>query len=265
MSRIESWLDGERDQLPLWLPVALAAGIGGWFALPGPVEWCVLILSGAAVAALGLALGAHRRLGHGLIWAGMVLALGCALVWGRALIVAAPVLDRPVVTGFAAEIDSVGQLTSRRSLRLVLRPLDRPDLPPRVRLTAKQEMAPADLMPGDRIRLTARLAPPLPPAMPGAHDPARAAWFAAIGASGRALGPVARLARAPPDRASGLRVRLSAHIAGALAARPAGIAVALATGDQGRVSAGDQDALRRAGLAHLLSVSGLHVTALVGR
>jgi competence protein ComEC len=262
--RIETWLDAERDQLPLWLPVAFGAGIGGWFALSGPAGWGALILAGAAVAALGVALGAGRRLGQSLIWAGLALALGCALVWGRALIVAAPVLDRPAITRFAADIESVAQLTPRQAVRLVLRPVDRPDLPPRLRLTARQQAAPADLMPGDRIRLTARLAPPMPPAMPGAHDPARAAWFAGIGATGRALGAVDRLTRAPPDRASGLRVRLGGHVAGALPARAAGIAVALATGDQGRVGAEDQEALRRAGLAHLLSVSGLHVTALVG-
>uniref|UniRef100_UPI000A442277 ComEC/Rec2 family competence protein n=1 Tax=Sphingomonas sp. CCH9-H8 TaxID=1768772 RepID=UPI000A442277 len=39
---------------------------------------------------------------------------------------------------------------------------------------------------------------------------------------------------------------------------------ALVTGDRGAISEEDAEALRRSGLAHLLSVSGLHVTAVVG-
>ncbi len=40
--------------------------------------------------------------------------------------------------------------------------------------------------------------------------------------------------------------------------------MALVTGDMGAVTAADNDAFRRSGLAHLLSVSGLHLTAAVG-
>ncbi|MBM3928888.1 MAG: ComEC/Rec2 family competence protein, partial [Sphingomonadales bacterium] len=41
------------------------------------------------------------------------------------------------------------------------------------------------------------------------------------------------------------------------------IAASLATGDQGAIPDTDAEALRRSGLAHLLSVSGLHITAVV--
>ena len=43
----------------------------------------------------------------------------------------------------------------------------------------------------------------------------------------------------------------------------AGIAIALATGDQNAVGEDDADAMRRSGLTHLLSVSGLHIAAVV--
>ncbi|MDB5685395.1 MAG: competence protein ComEC, partial [Sphingomonas bacterium] len=61
-----------------------------------------------------------------------------------------------------------------------------------------------------------------------------------------------------------LRARLSAHIRSQLPAAEAGIAAALAAGDQGAIPEEDAEAMRRSGLAHLLSVSGLHVTAVVG-
>jgi competence protein ComEC len=35
-------------------------------------------------------------------------------------------------------------------------------------------------------------------------------------------------------------------------------------GDRGAISEADEEAMRRSGLAHLLSISGLHVTAVVG-
>jgi competence protein ComEC len=48
-----------------------------------------------------------------------------------------------------------------------------------------------------------------------------------------------------------------------LPATSAGIAIALVTGDQNAVDQSDADAMRRSGLTHLLSVSGLHIAAVV--
>ena len=61
------------------------------------------------------------------------------------------------------------------------------------------------------------------------------------------------------------RARLSAHIEASVTGQSAGgIAAALATGDQGAIAEEDAEAMRQSGLAHLLSVSGLHVSAVVG-
>src|SRR5690606_2007905 len=57
---------------------------------------------------------------------------------------------------------------------------------------------------------------------------------------------------------------LSAHIRDRLEGGAGGIAAALATGDQGGIPEEDAEAMRDSGLAHLLSVSGLHLTAVVG-
>jgi competence protein ComEC len=70
-----------------------------------------------------------------------------------------------------------------------------------------------------------------------------------------------------PSSSSGLDVmrdRLGRHIRQQLPGRSGGIATALATGDQAAVSEEDAEAMRRSGLAHLLSVSGLHIAAVVG-
>lgn len=68
----------------------------------------------------------------------------------------------------------------------------------------------------------------------------------------------------PATGGTPLRARLFAHIAGQVDDPAKGIAIALATGDQGAIAEVDAEAMRNSGLAHLLSISGLHVTALIG-
>lgn len=259
--RLEAWLERERDQLALWVPVGLGAGIAGWFALPDAGGWTGLIVAALAVACLGGWCGRRRRLGRVLLVGGIGVALGCANAWLRAERVAAPVLDGPRVASFTAMVERVQILAADDALRVVLTGPDDPALPPRIRVKLPLAVAPAQLAPGDRLRMRARLVPPAPPTLPGGYDFARAAWFQQLGGTGRVLGRVERIGAV---HRPGSRERLSAHIRDALPVREGGFAVALVTGDQGGVTPDDADALRRAGLAHLLSVSGLHLTAVVG-
>jgi competence protein ComEC len=101
-------------------------------------------------------------------------------------------------------------------------------------------------------------------ALPGTHDFARDAWFAGIGAVGRSLGKVQILQGTEPSGLDAVRERLGNHIRERLPGSSGTIATALATGDQNAVSEEDADAMRRSGLAHLLSVSGLHIAAVIG-
>ena len=196
-------------------------------------------------------------------WFALALALGCALLWARAEWVAAPRLERPLVTAFEAEVERVEQLAARGDLRLTLGPDADAALPPRVRVSIKAEGAPSGLAAGARVSVRARLAPPPPMALPGTYDFARDAWFKQIGAVGRAF--EVKVLR--PVEASGLdatRYRLGRHVRERLPGPAGTIATALATGDQNAVSEEDAEAMRRSGLAHLLSVSGLHIAAVVG-
>ncbi|WP_320452204.1 ComEC/Rec2 family competence protein [Sphingomonas sp. CFBP8993] len=266
---IETWAQAERDQLALWVPVMFGIGIAAWFVLPDPRAWCAVAL---LVAGIGLAavtgMGAGRVARSVGIAAFLVLA-GLAIVWGRAESVRAPVLARPMTVDLTAVVEASDRLAARRIVRLMLRPMGVADgrargvvLPPRIRVSLDEEDAPAGLGPGALVRLRARLMPPAPAIAPGGYDFARAAWFQGIGATGRAFAPVTLLS--PADRGEGLRQRLSHRITSRLAGSEGGIAAALATGDVGAIGEADAEAMRRAGLAHLLSVSGLHITAVVG-
>jgi competence protein ComEC len=240
----------------------LGLGIGGWFLLPDARSWMVLIAAALGLALGGVALGLSRRSGLAMLVAGLAVAGGCALVWTKAERVTAPKLTRPVVASFEADVERVQQLAARDSVRAVLRPINAPELPSRVRVNIVIGDAPAGLARGDRLRLRARLMPPPTAALPGGYDFAVAAWFQQLGATGKAFAPVERLSTAPDG--GSLRERIGAYIRASLPAGSGGVAVALVTGDQGSVSEADAEAMRRSGLAHLLSVSGLHITAAVG-
>ena len=259
---LEMRLEAERERVGLWLPVALGAGIAAWFALPSMTHWIGLLLLLAGGALGGLLLGWRGRLGRSIVIACAAIAVGLLLVWGRALWVSAPVLAAPVVTGFSAVVERVEPLPAKGQLRILALPQRRSDLPPRVRLTLRSERA-AGLVDGETIGVRARLMPPPTASLPGGYDFAQRAWFDRIGAVGTVLGDVSRAPGSGPAAAP-LRARLSAHIHDQVEGSAGGIAAALVTGDRGAISEADEEAMRRSGLAHLLSISGLHVTAVVG-
>ncbi|HEX9931366.1 MAG TPA: ComEC/Rec2 family competence protein [Allosphingosinicella sp.] len=265
--RLEALADRERDQLPLWLPVGLIVGTAAWFWLPGRESWIAFLLA-AFAAVLALLAGAPgSRWARALAIFSLAAALGCLNIWWKAERAAAPRLDRAQLATFAGTIESVQRLPAREAVRLVVAASGPGGLPPRVRVNVDQEDATDALQPGARVALRAWLMPPAPAAVPGAYDFARAAWFQRIGATGRALDVAVT---APPGaqswsaRLSIWRQDLAEHIRGRLGGGEGGIAAALATGDQGGIPEEDAEAMRRSGLAHLLSVSGLHLTAVVG-
>ena len=259
---MESFLERERGQLPLWLAVGFGTGIGAWFALDGPMAWAGVICLGLGMAVGGFAFDGGR-LERSLGWFGLAMVLGCGLIWLRSASVAAPRIERPIVTAFEAKVERVEPLAARGDVRLTLAPADS-SLPPRVRVSIKAETAPEGIAVGTRLQMRARLAPPPPMALPGTHDFARDAWFLGIGAVGRSLGKVEVLQGAEPSGLDSIRDRLGRHIREELPGPSGTIANALATGDQNAVSEDDADAMRRSGLAHLLSVSGLHIAAVIG-
>jgi competence protein ComEC len=258
---VEALLERERSQLALWLPVMLACGIAAWFVAPLRSMWIATIVAGCAVALLGVATGLRRRAGLALALGGLMVSIGCGLVWARAAWVAGPVVAAPVVSQVSGEVLRVERLVAKDNWRLTISPDAALGLPRKVRVSVPLDDLDRAVARGARISVRARLMPPAPPAVPGGYDFARHAWFQGIGATGKALGPVSFTA--PAGRAPSLRDRLNAHIATRLGGSAAGIATALATGDQGGMPQADQDAMRASGLAHLLSVSGLHISAVV--
>ena len=259
---LEGFLEREREQLPPWFVVGLGTGVVAWFALDQPRGWAAFLCLSAGLALAGFTCRGGR-IERAAGWFGLAMMLGCALVWARAHYLASPRLQRPLVTEFKARVERVETMTAKGTLRLTVAPADTA-LPPRVRVSIDQDKAPQGIAKGAELQLRARLAPPPPMALPGGYDFARDAWFRQIGEVGKALGTVTVLRPARESGIDGVRDRLDRHIRHRLPGPNGGIATALATGDQNAVPQDDADAMRRSGLTHLLSVSGLHIAAAVG-
>ena len=259
--QLEKLLEAERAQLPPWIAVGFGSGIAAWFALDGRTLWLAFLSVAGAFALIGFS--SPGRSGRALGWFALVATVGLALVWCRSEWVAQPRLSRPVVTEVVGRVRSVDHLAAKQTVRLLIE-TGRGALPPLVRVTVDDDKMLAGVAPGAEVRVRARLAPPPPMALPGTYDFARDAWFKGIGGVGKAIGePVIEKAVAAAGL-DGARTWLREHIQSQLSPEAAGIAVALATGDQNAVDQENAEAMRRSGLTHLLSVSGLHIAAAVG-
>ncbi|MEG8024950.1 hypothetical protein QP162_11840 [Sphingomonas aurantiaca] len=120
---IECWLEAERDQLVLWLPVMLGGGIALWFALPDAAAWRSAILGLVAIGLACVATGRGGRAARVLALGMAAAALGLGLIWFRAETVAAPVLGGPMIASFSAKVEVIEPLVARRLMRLTLLPV----------------------------------------------------------------------------------------------------------------------------------------------
>lgn len=272
--RLWSLILAERDRWFLWSPVALGSGIALYFALPvEPPPWpAVLVAATSALAALLL-----RRRGNAVVLLiGLaLLAAGFAVAQQRVRALDGPVLGREVGPGTVEGRIVAVEQRDHGAVRLLL---DHPSIegvapaatPERVRVTVRAKDRPA-LAPGEWVDLWAVLAPPAGPVAPGAFDFAREAYFDRVGASGYALG-APRLIASPPKAPhggfalwlNGLRQRLAERITAAREGPEGAVAAALLVGERGAIPEESLAAMRDAGLAHLLAISGLHVGLVAG-
>lgn len=261
----------EWGRFPLWLPVAFGLGIALYFAAEQEPY-------APAVAAIGLlciclAARVRARPVAGILCAGLAaLALGYGAATLRASLVAAPVLAQNVTTAVTGTVERVEVRARGYRLWLAVESFENKRVgvsPRKVRVTfSRRDGMPAA---GDRIRVRAEWQPPLGPVMPGGYDWARDAYFQGIGAVGMAQDAPEIVRRTAEDsgfyvrnRLEHLRAHVAARIRNVLPNESGALAAALVVGDRAAIPGNVSEAMRVAGLAHILAISGLHMALFAG-
>lgn len=265
VARTAAAFAAEHDRWILWLPVLIGIGIGIYFSLPfEPLPW----LGPAAFGAAAIACIVFRRAAGSAGYLGLLLAAATLAGFSAAQVrtgaVAAPaVQERVGPTPIFGRIVKLERLGKGRRVTLDAVEIDRlrpEELPARVRLRLNGKQP--ELAPGDRIRIYAVLSPPSPPTAPGAFDFQRQAFFARLGATGFAIGQAEILSREPRQTEiwlSQLRARIETVIHAHVRAPEASVVSGLLTGQQAAIPAPVMQAIRDAGLAHLLAISGMNI------
>jgi len=261
---ISSFL-AERDRWFLWAPVLIGLGIGVYFALPQePSLRLGLGLFAASAAGLFLL---PRFINLPLaVRIALLMTFWMAVGFGAAVLrtdrVAAPVLERSWTGEITGRVISIS--LTEQSLSVVMEPqtmsrLAPEFMPERVRFAIRVKDAHA--APGQIVRLRGHLEPPSAPVEPGGFDYGRSIWFAKLGGTGFAY-TAPELLSAPQGMENWvqrLRASITERIRERIGGAAGAIASALVTGDKRVIPQEAIVALRNAGLAHVLAISGLHM------
>jgi competence protein ComEC len=272
---LPSWMERQlamqRDTVVLWSPVFLIVGIWIYFALPVEPSlvlcgFLLAVLAGVSVAAL---CGHMRR-------SGLVLVLvfgGLLLAKFHTLLVAAPLLPASTeAVRVAGTVESIELRSGGRSIvNLAVHELDDVAplyMPQKLRLMLAR--TPMPLRPGQFIEGRAYLRPLPVPVLPGGFDYGRQLYLSGIGGVGRFSGdvvirdpavPVAYWLRA---EIHDVRRAIGQRIHAVLPGGQGSFAEALITGERGGITKATNESLQISGLAHVLSISGLHMSLVAG-
>lgn len=273
----------------LWVPLLAGAVLGPAVQLQQPDLWgsaAYLALGGAALLLLGVLLvrGAGSRAP---IERGLALLLAASLAFGlcgaRAAAFSLRGLDPSLegrdlaVTGTVAAMPHGNELGQR--FRFAVEEASdqgRAVVLPRLLSLGwyageaaggfEPQRAAPPLRAGERWRFTVRLRAPHGHANPHGFDHELWLWEQGVQATGYVrAGPAQpqplRLGATPRHAVEQARQSVRDAVFARLADRPlAGVVAALVTGDQAAIDKADWDVFRATGVAHLLSISGLHVT-----
>ncbi len=148
-------------------------------------------------------------------------------------------------------------------------------IPTKIRISLRGRLQPDfDLMPGSRVQVKASLRPPSRPVAPGSYDFRRRAYFQGIGAVGYGITPLTILEKtSPEDRGFYDRLRhkimqereqLTHYIRTNVPGQSGAVIAALVTGDRSGIKDETRQAFADAGIAHILAISGLHLSIVAG-
>lgn len=271
LERLKCYLLAEQSRWILWVPVCFGTGIGIYFALPfEPSKWLILIILELFLVASYFLRG-NRYILFVLQIIGLI-ACGFANVQLQTVYLSTvlPKIEegRVYLSGRISHLDK----NYRGNPRIILddiRSFSEEEVPGNYRLSLihKQD----DLKVGQCVEMVAEVSPPFKTSMAGGFQFDRQLFFEGINASGyvpsRVLPvdcPEGDSSWHFADYAARLRSHISDYISEVLPPEEAAVAVAIVAGDRTKMSKELVASYRDSGLAHFLSISGLHMSMLAG-
>jgi len=256
----------EHEQYILTVPILLAVGIGLYFSGAVSASFLNVVALSVFLFIVALLLGHKFPFLKYAILATFFIVTGYSLASYRVLSLATPTLAqelRPTnITGTVENVhlyeDGKIRLTLRDTVIMGTEPLKLVN----VRVNKFDEMP----YKGDKVKLRAGLMPPPGPSMPGDYDYARQVWFQGLSAVGYAVSTL-EITEKNDDISAGIsqmRQRMAERIKAQIPGEAGTLAAALVTGIRGGMPDALAEAMRNAGLAHLLAISGLHMGLLCG-
>jgi len=261
-------LEGQRASLFHWVPVFLAFGVGAYFSLPSEPP-LMLGVMGSLICLGAYVLLPRQSIVSYLVLAALLISLGFSAAIIRSSLSYTEILEKdlgPVtVSGRISDIETLeGESAARVTLsHVAFKDKESQQVPKKVRIRVRDLQG---LEVGDEIEILAQLHPPSGPLIPGGFDFRRYLYFKQIGAVGFAYHPPELIQPGPQFFAGVNHLRRSVvkNIKQALGAKEAGVASALITGQKSDIQEADLEAMRDAGLAHVLAISGLHIGLFAG-
>lgn len=260
---ITDFFAAQADRLIFWLPVAFGAGIGVYFGLqsePFYLYTCFALLFAAFFQ------WDCRKSPEARTFALFILLFVSGFFAAQTRTIAISrenIKARMKTTLVSGTVDQAVRLPDLKA-RLVLKDLTfdgKADwrTPEKIRLNLLADSAVPDV--GDKIEVKALPNPPAVKTDKSGYDAARTLYFEKIGGTGTARSPVKIIEKASETT---LRRIIAKRIEAVFPPRTANIAKALVTGESKEIDPALADAYRNAGIAHILAVSGLHMTLIAG-
>lgn len=267
-------LELDRGVAFLLVPVCLAAGAIGYYSLAAEPDFAKPVAIVALMAICALVSRSWPKT-HLAFMAALLCALGLLAAKVETWRADTRMLGSEISTQVTGRVVSLDRMeTGRIRLTIDVTSTARPKLryaPERVRLSARK--IPDDMTAGSLISGYAKLLPPTGPVRPDSYDFSFDSYFAGIGGSGFFLGNP-RIVSADDDEMplsarlfSGIenaREAIADHIRSVVGGAEGEIAAALIVGVRAGIPNEINEAMRRTGIYHIISISGLHMALVAG-
>jgi competence protein ComEC len=264
---IDSFFE-ERERWFLWLPVLFATGIGIYFILDfEPALW-----SGVIALELLVLFAYVARFRPALVFVSVcvgTILLGFTYMQMRSRYLQAPVISKKInFAKVSARVIKIEKFS--RSYRILfddvkIEKIKKEKTPKKIRI--KFKFPDAKFIAGSYVSFNASLNPPSSPAVAGGYNFSRRAWFEQIGAVGFSFSRPkiikAKTSISIKDRflfnVDIFRKKIAHKIYEILPGEEGKICASLIAGERGEIPRKITDNYRDSGLAHMLSISGLHM------